>query len=242
MKILKISLLTFVSLVVVITIVIFLLWTNAPKVASYILSKDFQVPVSLKELKISKHKAEFIDFEILNPRKGRVKTALDTKYLSLSSSLKKLFAKRLTIDSLVFNDLNINVELYNSSGKENNWSDIMNTNTDDTTSKKRSYLVKKVVLQNVTVFLYRSNGSKRTYPTIKELVFYNITEESGFPVDKIEKAIFNAVIKSVFDKIGLRNILDTLNPTKIIPRIFNIIPFVGDNTEKELHRINGLDV
>ena len=205
----------------------------APQIISKILSNDFKIPISISDLKFEKGKLEAYEIKVSNLRKSHSLSALETQKLILRSTLKNIRAKTLLINSLELDDIDINIEYYNSSGTENNWADIMKVQTKKPKSKKqRPYLIKKLILKDLNVNLYKKDGTVKNYPEIKELKLYNISSESGFPIDQIEKAVFNAVIKSIFQRFNLKNLLDTVNPANIIPKVFKSIPFIGENQEE----------
>ena len=64
------------------------------------------------------------------------------------------------------------------------------------------------------------NGQVKRYPTIPSMEFHNISDETGFPVSEIEKAIFNQVLKNLYQQLDLQNTLKQLIPGgNYIPKI-----------------------
>ena len=190
---------------------------NMPKIASFALSRDFQVPVSVKEVKLKKSQASLLDFQVSNPRKGKSKNAAFIKTTEINATLKGLFSKRLTINSINLKNLDLNIEFYSNDNSKTNWSEIIAKQPKK--EKTRPYLIKLLVLENIKVTLYKKDGSTQTFPVIDRLEFKNITEETGFPINQIEKAIMNAVLRSIYKQYGLKTLLDALHPKNIIPNI-----------------------
>ena len=58
------------------------------------------------------------------------------------------------------------------------------------------------------------------FPTIEKLEFYNISDETGFPIEEVEKAIAHAILKSVFQKFNLLHLIQA--PVKIIEKVIPI--------------------
>ena len=73
----------------------------------------------------------------------------------------------------------------------------------------------------------KADGSFKRYPTIPRMEFHNISSETGFPISEIEKAIFDLVMKDLFRKLQLDQLLRTIDPLKNLPGGSNIkhLPF-----------------
>ena len=108
-------------------------------------------------------------------------------------------------------DIFIEIEFYNASGEDNNWARILSRN-DKEEKISRDYMIHTLILKNLTVEVTQSNGKVKRYPTIQEMEFHNISSATGFPIDEIEKAIFDLMIKEVFKKLLLDQLLKTINP------------------------------
>ena len=76
------------------------------------------------------------------------------------------------------------------------------------------YLIKKLILTHLTVELVQANGKVQRFPTIQRMEFHNISSETGFPIDEIEKAIFKMMMQELMQKFNLD---DLLNPFKAVP-------------------------
>ena len=214
--------LPFISFIFLIAIILVVIWFNLPNIFAHFLTKDFGVSVSIENILLKKNQVDIKNFDISNPKKYKTKKAFFIKNLNIGYNFKELIGETLVIDSITFNDIFIGVEFYDSSGNENNWKEIMNMPPHSKNNKKK-YLIKKMSLNNISVKLTKNNGKTETFPTIDNLTFYNISDESGFPIDEIEKAIAHAVLKSIFEKFSLNHILDTINPKNIIKSL--PIPF-----------------
>jgi hypothetical protein len=193
------------------------LYFNMPKIATFILSKDFQVPVSVKEVKLKKGELSLINFQIDNPKKSKSKKAAFIETTKIEATLKGLFSKRMTINTISLKNIKLNIELYGSDVSKNNWSKILKKQPKK--EKTRPYLIKLLVLEKIKVSLYKKDGTMQTFPVIDRLEFKNITEETGFPINQIEKAIMDAVLRSIYKQYGLKTLLDALHPKNLIPNI-----------------------
>ena len=213
------------SFICLIIILLFVTWFNIPNIVAHFLTKDFGVPVSIENITYSKNVLSLKKLDISNPKNSKTKTAFFSNTLDIKSTMKEIREEVLTIDSITLNDLKIGIEFYNKSGSENNWATIMQMPPAKKKSdKKRKYLIKRLTLNNIGVTLAKPDGTRQTFPTIEKLEFYNISDETGFPIDEIEKAIAHAVLKSILQKFSLENILKTISPQNIIK---TILPFGG---------------
>jgi len=213
----------FFSFIIIIVIIGFVIWFNFPNIVAHMLSKEFRVPVSIQNVTITKKHLKVDDLNIGTPKGSKTDSSFFSKKIDIRSSLSKIRSKTLTIDSFTLSNNIIGIEFYNSSGSDNNWTTILNTSSKSKIETKRKYLIKKLTLYNITVILTKADGQKQSFPTIDKLEFYNITDETGFPIDEIEKAIAQAVLKSVLEKFRLLHLLEKVPGVNIIKKVIPII-------------------
>jgi hypothetical protein len=188
-----------------------LIWMNRASVASHFISKQLHAPVAMDKLDITKNQATLSNFWIGNPPGFKTKTAFASDTIQIDATYRELTGDVLTINQIELSQIFVGVEMYK--GKDNNWSRIAKKDAEPT-KKGRDYLIRTLILNNLTVRMTQADGSVKTYPTIPRMVFYNISSQTGFPISEIEKAIFNLIIQDLFKKLNL-DLLDTLNPTSI---------------------------
>ena len=200
-----------------------LVWSSRKTVACYYLTKGLHVPVSMNTLDIASGQASITKFWIGNPPLSRTKTAFSSEIIDINTTFKKIVANPLVVDRIALNQVFVGVEIYNGKTKDNNWNHIASQDK-NSSSKGRDYLIKTLVLDNLTVRVTQPDGSSKTYPTIKHMEFHNISSETGFPIDEIEKAIFNLVIKDLIRQLNLDQLLEQFNipttPAKLLPGLF----------------------
>ena len=223
------------TIVIIIIVLIALLgfgYLFAPKILSYILSKDVGTKVKIEDISFKRNEFNIKNLKIYNPPKSRTKEAFTTKTLDIKTTLKQLFAKKLIIDKIILDDIFVNIEFYNKQGTKNNWSEIINKNPAKKKSEKE-WLIKSLILRNLKVRVVNLDGTVKDYPKLNEIKLQNLSEESGFPISEIESAILQAVIKSIFSTHGLQELIKTVNPMKMIPNIFGY-SFVGKQDQNHL--------
>ncbi len=149
------------------------------------------------------------------------KTAFFTKTLSVYANWKQLFKRPIVIDAIQAKDVYIHITLYKDGSS--NWSKILGKK-ESQSKNGAAYLIKQLSLKNLQVTV-ASSGKVKTYPIIDEITLYNISNETGFPIHEVEKAIFRLVLKKLFDDFGIKTI------EKILDRVLPIngkIPLFGN--------------
>jgi len=215
-------LIPFISLVLIIIIIAVITWFNIPSIVAHMLSKEFNVPVSVGNVDILKNNVKIKDLNIGTPKDSKTNSSFFTKEIDLKTTLKNIKRTGIIIDSFTLNNNIIGIEFYNKSGSDNNWKRMMQTPSKSKKSSDRKYLIKKLTLNKISVVLTKQNGQKQNFPTIEKLEFYNISDETGFPIDELEKAIAQAVLKSVFQKFNLLNLINDIPPVKVIEKAIPI--------------------
>jgi uncharacterized protein involved in outer membrane biogenesis len=186
----------------------FIAWKNKENVLAHFLSKQLRVPLSLGSLEIHQNQIAMSDLWIGNPHHSKTNTSFSAQTLSLNMQPGSLLSDPLIIPSIDINDAFIGLEYYNAKGTKSNWDYILQEPLKMKSSRK--YLIKTLTLRNLNVEVTQSNGVTVRYPTIKEITLYNISDESGFPIEEIQKAIFKLVLKEIFKKLPLDQLFKNL--------------------------------
>jgi hypothetical protein len=218
----KKAIIIFGSFIAFVVIIATILWFNMPSYISRYLTKEFGVQTSISNVTLDTKNLNVYNLIMENPKGSKIQNALTCKKINLNSTIKNISSSTLTINSISLENISIAVELYNSSGTDNNWVRIMDTKETDTKSD-RKYLIKTLKLNNINIVLYRNNKIENLKP-IKNLTFNNISNESGFPIEEIEKAIAHVILKHIFKQYNLLDLLKSIDPTKIIEKSIPI-PF-----------------
>ncbi|MEI6242285.1 MAG: hypothetical protein WCP39_02645 [Chlamydiota bacterium] len=207
----------------------FFLWNTLPWTLSKYLSNNFDLPVSVKRLSITPFSLTLHEFSIDNLLPAKTKKAFVARSIAIHTTIPKLRGNPLTVNSIELKDIDIYVELYDKSGQKNNWKDILQSGLHNESPSSRSYIIEKITLDQIRITLIDSEGKITRIPGINHLEFLNLSNKSGFPIEKLEKAILYTIMKSVYQSAGLQNLLDSLNPFRLAPQLFQI-PFLGKNS------------
>lgn len=177
----------------------FIAWANRENIVAHFLSNQLHVPVSLNSLEIDKQGATLNRFWMGTPKNSRSSTSFSAEMSRIDTSLDNLFGNPLVIEKIDINHIFVGIESYDAQGTKTNWTVILDGENEHKSS--RNYLIKTLILRDLTIEITQVDGTVKRYPTIAEMEFNNISNETGFPIDAIEKAIFNLMIKNIFKSL-----------------------------------------
>ena len=189
-------------------------WTNRENILAHFLSRQLHVPVSIRSLDLGKTSASFTHLWIGNPPHAKNRTAFIAETLQIDGTLNQILANPTIIEKIDIDDIYVNIEL-SEKEDETNWSRILQK--DQKKKSSRGYLIRTLILRNLTVEVIDPKGKVKRYPTIKQMEFHDISDETGFPIEEIEKAIFNLMMQDLFKKLQIDQLLKTLTPSLPFP-------------------------
>lgn len=185
----------------------FACYAGRTSVLAYLMRSQLGVPVSMESLEITQQNAMISRLWIGNPPPFKSQSAFTAGSIEIDSTYSQMMGNPLIIDAINIADINIYLE-ENNTGKTN-WDTILKSSAKPS---NRHYLIRNLVLTNLTVQLIQPDGKIKRYPTLARLEFQNISDETGFPVSEIEKAIFNQVLKNLYQQLDIQNTLKQLIP------------------------------
>ncbi|MEL7431087.1 MAG: hypothetical protein AAGI90_00960 [Chlamydiota bacterium] len=211
------------SFILIVLIVLGIAWVFRAKIVAHYISKslnDAKVTVQHFHYEDASFKIE--DLEIFNIDDERT-TAFSAEMIEIDASWKDLTKTPLVIEAIELSNLSIQIEV--SSNGTTNWDRLLKEQNKSRKKKpSKAYLIQELTLRNLFVTVTTANGKVTQYPMIDELVLYNISNETGFPLREVEKAIFQIVLRKLFEDFGIRIIDNILKG--IVPDPSNL-PFLG---------------
>jgi hypothetical protein len=205
-------------LIVALASVTLLAWVYRANVAAHILAQELSVPVHINLLEIQKGEASLRRLWIGNPKQSKTQPAFTAESIVVTATLDQIMGNPLVIEEIVFEDIFVGVELYSKNGTDNNWAHILQEHK-KLERKSRDYLIKTLRFKNLMVELTLSNGTVKRYP-VPDMEFHNISSDTGFPIEDIQKAIFELMMKDIFRKLQLDKLIETIDPLQILPNGF----------------------
>lgn len=203
-----------------------LTWTNRENILAHFMARQLHVPVTIAALNIGNTSAGISRVWIGNVSDSKISTSFTAEETLIGAKWDEFFKNPLIIEDIDVNHIFVGIEYYDQTQKNSNWGRMLQ---EDSSKKKnpKDYLIRTLTLRNLTVEVTTSDGKVKRYPTINQMEFHNISSDSGFPVDEIEKAIFNLMMKDLVKKLKLPGIFNQLSPIKLK------IPFFSENEPNE---------
>lgn len=211
-----------IILAIAILLTIWLGWTFRASLAAHFISNHLKVPATIQSLDLSKTKADLANLWIGTPPRSKTSTSFSAENIEVDAEMLHVLQNPLIIERIEISNIFVGLEYYKNGST--NWTYMLGGDSPNTgKSKGRDYLIKTLVLKNLTVEVMQANGQKKQYPTIARMEFHNISSETGIPIKEIEKAIFKLMIKDIMDKFDLLNPLNIPGntPLKYLPGLFN---------------------
>jgi hypothetical protein len=203
-----------ILLLVLVAGIIFIWLIKAP-IMSWYLTDKLKVPTSIGSISIWPSETMIHRFRIVNPRGFKMKSAFEAETTKIEYRLKQLRNTPAEIDQIVIDDIHLGIECSNPLCSKNNWTAIGGLMAQkEQKEKKHQVIIHKFVLTNMSVEV-RGLGIGKP-PMIKQidyLEFDEVSSETGFPTDKLIRAIFQGA--------GLQDyVQDLLNPQNAIKKYF----------------------
>jgi hypothetical protein len=203
-----------------------LAWSNKKAILTHLLSKQLHTAVSIESFDLNRTGMNLSNLWIGNPSPSKTQTAFTAQNFAIETTVDQVLATPLIIDEIAIRNIFVGIEFYNQKGDDNNWARMMGTQHKKV-EKPRPYLIRHLVLTNLTVEVTKKDGSTKRYPTIAKMEFYNISDETGFPIEEIQKAIFKLMLQDLFKQLNLDQLFQGLfpnapanSPIRIIPKLF----------------------
>ncbi len=202
----------FTLAVIAIVVVGAYLWIARVPTLERFLSKKLGVKVSIDDVNLSWSRFSIERLRIENPGRGPSSFAFETREISVELSPLEIWKKTLHIHQVTLHDPTLTLELYNSSGKENNWVRILNGLP---SSSDRHFIIDKLTITNLKFQAIRSKGKTLSIPPIRRLNFENLGYNSPLSLGQVGKIVFQGILKSLTPRPYLGSILDR---TRVVPK------------------------
>ncbi|NGX52432.1 MAG: hypothetical protein KR126chlam5_00730 [Candidatus Anoxychlamydiales bacterium] len=185
----------FIALFAIILIVVVVWVIKTPIIASYLSSK-LKTDVSMSNIAVSTKKMEIKNFRIKNPKGSKNKYAFIAKKIEVYYSFSELMSSPSIVDSILVQDINLDVECSNPLCTKNNWTTIIDNISakEKKSASKKEMILKTLSLKNMDVAItglgLDFNKTKKT--NVASMQFNNISNKTGFPTQELIAAIFKS--------------------------------------------------
>jgi hypothetical protein len=171
-------------------------------------------------------KIDLKKIEIGNPPNSILAKAFSCNEIDVNAPFTHYLDKNIVVDEIDLKDVYLGLEFDSPSSTKGNWTTIMNniqstTSADQAKTKKgeavpkgsqRSVLIHRIVLTNINVdVVYKKDSGKvKKLPAIPRIELTEISSEGGLPIDQITNSVLGEMLKQVFIKENLKNMLQEL--------------------------------
>ncbi|MBS0615995.1 MAG: hypothetical protein JSR58_05535 [Verrucomicrobia bacterium] len=192
-------------------IILFVMWSRVPDLLAGSLSKKLKVVVEIGDIDLSLKNIDIEKLEIGNPRGYSLPRAFAVDRIAIEAPLTRYLKNHIVIDEINLDNVYLGLEFNSPTGTEGNWTTIMhNAKASQESSGKTSktVLIHRIVLNNIQTDLLYRGGKVRRLPVIKRMELNEVSSEGGSLSDQLMNSALGEMIKQVFIKQNLQDILD----------------------------------
>jgi uncharacterized protein involved in outer membrane biogenesis len=197
-------------------ILVFLGWSRVPDMLADHLTEKMGVSVHIDDVRVSMNDIKIEKLDIGNTPGSILPKAFSAQEITIKAPLLKYTDTDIVIEEVHIDNIYLGLEFDSISGTEGNWTRIMQnlqqSMTTESESTKRTVLIKKIILTNISTDLVYHKGSKgvKHLPMIARMELDNISTEGGFPVDQIANSVLGQMLKEIFVRENLKNMLNNM--------------------------------
>ena len=252
MKTFLFSLAGIVTVIILAAVIVsFIFWSRVPDILANNLSKKMKVSVEIDSIGLGWGKIDLKKIQIGNPSGSILAKAFSCNEIDVLAPFTNYLSQNIVIDEIDVNDVYLGLEFDSASGTTGNWTTIMgnlNASPDSSaatskgkkkrkeqpapagaSSSSRTVLIHRLVLTNIDVdVVYRKDGGKvKRLPRIPRIELTEISSEGGLPMNQIMNSVLGEMLKQVFLKENLKNMMQDLMDNPNIPFKQYLSPFKG---------------
>lgn len=203
-----------VLIIIIGALVLFFGWSQVPDMLASRLSKKLGVQVTIDDISLSMNSIDVQKIMIGNTPGGTLPKSFSADQVLAVAPLFAYLHDDIVIDEIDVDNIYLGLEFDAPGKKTGNWTKIMgNLEASEKASSSKSnktVLIKKLILTNINITLAYTTGGKapQQLSPIKRLEFTNVSSTTGLPMDQITEIIMREMLKQVFSKEGLQNMIE----------------------------------
>ncbi len=205
---------TIVLIIIIGVIILFFSWSSVPDILASKLSKKLGVQVTIGDIHLSMNTIDVQKVSIGNTPGGTLPQSFSADQVLSVAPLFSYLHKDIVIDEIDIDNIFLGLEFDAPGQKTGNWTKIMaNLEASEKQSggkSNKTVMIKKLVLTNINITLaYRTGGKPpQKLSPIKRLEFTNVSSTTGLPTEQITEIIMREMLKQVFSREGLQNMIE----------------------------------
>jgi hypothetical protein len=211
---------TLTSVLMVLLIGLYLLWNTVPNRLSKTLSRDLQTTVFIGDATFSLNKIGLNKISINSPKNSRLPQAFSCENLSVNTWVTEYLKKDIVIDEITLDQVYLGLEFDSPSSTNGNWTKLMNnlnqSGASNSSKSNKTVLIKKLVITNIQCQVVYANKKDKAInlKPIDRIEFTNISSNQGFPVEQLSSSVLGKMLKEVFIRQNLEDMLKNLIPNQ----------------------------
>jgi len=211
---------TLTSVLMVLLIGLYLLWNTVPNRLSKILSQGLQTTVFIGDATFSLNKIGLNKISINSPKNSRLPQAFSCENLSVNTWVTEYLKKDIVIDEITLDQVYLGLEFDSPSSTNGNWTKLMNnlnqSGASNSSKSNKTVLIKKLVITNIQCQVVYANKKDKAInlKPIDRIEFTNISSNQGFPVEQLSSSVLGKMLKEVFIRQNLEDMLKNLIPNQ----------------------------
>jgi hypothetical protein len=221
-----------VIIILAAVIVGFIFWSRVPDILANNLAKKLKVSVEIDSIGLGWGKIDLKKISIGNPPGSILAKAFACNEIDVLAPFSRYLNQNVIIDEIDVKDVYLGLEFDSASSTSGNWTTIMGNlksstggsigTTNGKKKKKqelapsagssRTVLIHRLILTNIDVdVVYRKDGGKvQKLPRIPRIELTEISSQGGLPLDQIMNSVLGEMLKQVFLKENLKNMMQNL--------------------------------
>ncbi len=184
-----------------------LIWFGRVTIAEHLLSKKLSMDVKIESVKLGWREITFCNLHLSNPLQAHALDAFTAESISIFVHPLELISKRVHIDQVKVVNPTCYLELYNSSGSDNNWVHILN-HMPIATQGTKHFVIDKLQVTNLSFKAIRPKGKALSLPPLPYLEFEHLGESGSLSLSSLSKSIFELFLSSLTSKKHFGALLD----------------------------------
>lgn len=195
------------------------LWYKRTPLLVRHLAKELGVTVCADELRIGWNRLELKNLTILNPSEGVVPYLFAAQSISIDLPFSSLLKQPTHIPLIVVDNCIVGMELYNTTGSQNSWTELFATHQETTTpasirgnateyEPQRRVIVDDLVMNNLYLDLYSTAQQRQiSIPGMKRVELTNVGAGAGMPLGSAVELVLNQLAGYLFNNLDLEQII-----------------------------------
>jgi hypothetical protein len=194
----------------------YIIWDRIPDKIAKTLTQSLQTPVFVGNATISPSKLGLQKIVVNSPKSSSLSKAFSCDTFSVHAWLGNYLKKNIEIDLIELDTVYLGLEFDSVKDATGNWTRLMSNlaqaSYNNKSSSSKTVLIKKLVIRNISCQVVYNDRKDKVInlKPIAILEFENISSDGGFPVEQLSNSVLGKMLKEVFVRENLNDMLNKL--------------------------------